>query len=515
MSHWHSIISAPRGWLRIAAALAVVATLATGCSNTDKPKYEEKPVTDLYNNGLDFLADGNYFKAAREFEEVERQHPFSIWAPRAQIMGAFAHFEGDKYDDAVISIDRFIQLHPNHVDAPYAYYLKSLAYYEQIVDVDRDQATTEKALRALDEVVRRFPASVYARDAQLKRDLAFDHLAGKDMSIGRYYLRSGKAVAAINRFRRVLRQYQTTSHTPEALHRLVEAYSALGLEDEAKRTGAVLGHNFPGSTWYADSYYLLTGERVDVKPSFSPSDWIDDSWDYLFVPKHAIGVVDLDAEPSRKDDLTTPVTDTGPTVASLGEFKPVPKDGDKAKAALAAAPSAGTPDSAAATASAASSASPTLPEPGSAKVVEQPTAVATSNNTALNAQLASAEGQQSSAAASAVGWQKAADAATDPATRERASKNVEIANSASTYWQARADLLRLAVNDPTNVTAKRSQEEQVAKTALTYWRTIEKHGESETERSVAAANAAEAEKALAYWKSQGRGWLGRLFRGNR
>jgi outer membrane protein assembly factor BamD len=503
----------------MAAAVAVVATLASGCSNTEKPKYEEKPVTDLYNNGLDFLAGGDYFKAAREFEEVERQHPFSIWAPRAQIMGAYAHFEADKYDDAVINIDRFIQLHPNHVDAPYAYYLKALAYYEQIVDVERDQATTEKALQALDEVVHRFPDSIYARDAQLKRDLAFDHLAGKDMSIGRYYLRSGKAVAAINRFRSVLRQYQTTSHTPEALHRLVEAYSAMGLADEAKRTGAVLGYNFPGSTWYADSYFLLTGERVVVKPSFNPTDWIEDSWDYLFIPKHAIGIVDLEAQPRRQEDLTTPVTNTGPTVASLGEFKPTPKEGANPKAPPANSkpaapenqPALGAP---AAVANIADSQTPVLPKPGSEAPASQAPATNPVDNVALKTQLASAEGQQTSAAASAIGWQKAADAAADPATRDRATQNVAIANTASTYWQARADLLRLAVEDPTNVTAKRSQEEQVARTALTYWRTVEKHGESETERSIAATNAAEAEKAIAYWKSQGRGWLGRLFRGN-
>ncbi len=505
MSHRHPVRKALRERLRAAAIGLAVAVSLAGCGGPEKPKYQEKPVAELYNKGVDYMGEGNYYKAAQEFEEVERQHPFSIWAPRAQIMGAFAYFEADKYDDAIIAIDRFIQLHPNHIDAPYAYYLKAISYYEQIVDVDRDQSTTEKALKALDEVARRFPDSTYARDAQLKRDLAFDHLAGKDMSIGRYYLRSGKTVAAINRFKRVLRDYQTTSHTPEALHRLVEAYIALGLTEEATRTGAVLGHNFPGSTWYADSYYLLTGDRVKVKASFNPTDWIEDSWDYLFVPKHAIGVVDVDGKPTHTDEEAAALlTDTGPTSATLGEFKPKPKDGApaEAKAPALPPPAAAKPDAA--------SPASALPVPDAKAAGQQPAARPIDAGQ-LQTQLASAERQQAGAAAAAAGWKTAADAATEPAVKARATQNADIATASSSYWQARADLLRLAQNDPTNVTAKRDLEVKVARSGLAYWQAVAQHGETPTERSIAAANAAEAEKALAYWKSQGPGWLGRLF----
>ncbi len=483
---------------RAIAAAAIIAVAVAGCGETKKPVYEEKSVAQLYNAGLDELSAGNYIEAAKQFEEVERQHPFSIWSPRAQIMGAYAYFEADNYDDAIINIDRFIQLHPNHVDAPYAYYLKALAYYEQIVDVERDQATTLKALEALDDVYRRFPDSVYARDAQLKRDLAFDHLAGKDMSIGRYYLRSGKPLAAINRFRSVLRNYQTTSHTPEALHRLVEAYTALGLKQEAERTAAVLGYNFPGSRWYADSYYLLTGERVVVNPQVEDRDWIERSWDYLFIPRHAIGIVDEDAEPERKQDLILPPEDTGPTVATLGGA-PVPDaQSDTAIETPAAA-------------AAAAGASATAQATRSGITPQQPTAADNAANIA--AQLEAADSQYATANASATGWRQAANAAANPATRQRALENVQIAESAADYWQARANLLRLAANDPGNVGAKRTVEQQVAKSALVYWRTVERLGESQTERTLAAQNAAEAEQALAYWDDQGRGWLGRLFGG--
>jgi len=252
----------------------LVATILGGCGSDEKPVYEERPVASLYNAGLNALAEGNYTGAAAQFEEVERQHPFSIWAPRAQIMSAYAYFEADRYDDAIINIDRFIQLHPNHQDAPYAHYLKALAYYEQIVDVQRDQSITAKALQALDDVQRRFPGSAYARDASLKRDLAFDHLAGKEMAIGRFYLRRGKPLAAINRFRRVLRDYQTTTHTPEALHRLVEAYLSLGLADEAQTAGAILGYNFQASPFYDDSYRILTGQNLS--PDAAGEGWLRD-----------------------------------------------------------------------------------------------------------------------------------------------------------------------------------------------------------------------------------------------
>jgi len=255
--------------------------LALGaCSGTPENTYVEAPVEDLYNGAMDALLADDVQGAIKLFDEVERQHPYSVWATKAQLMGAFARYRGNRYDDAVGALDRFIQLHPGNRDVVYAYYLKALSYYEQITDVGRDQETTALARAALDELVRRFPDSRYARDAKLKLDLTLDHLAGKEMEIGRYYLTRKQYLAAINRFRRVIDLYQTTTHVPEALHRLTEAYLALGLEDEAKKTASVLGHNYPGSEWYTDSYALLTG--VDVRPQSEKRGMVSRVWNSVF-----------------------------------------------------------------------------------------------------------------------------------------------------------------------------------------------------------------------------------------
>lgn len=245
----------------VAAAFAAFALLAlAACGETEEP-YVEKPVEELYNNAVNAMSNSNYRRAARLFDEVERQHPYSVWATRAQLQAAYAHYQSNKYDAAIVALDRFIQLNPSHRDVAYAYYLKALCYYEQIVDVARDARMTELALNGLQEVVRRFPDSVFARDARVKIDLTYDHLAGKEMEVGRFYLQRQQWLAAVNRFRTVVEKYQTTSHVPEALHRLTEAYMALGLVDEARRSTAVLGHNYPGSEWYADSYTLVgTGQ---------------------------------------------------------------------------------------------------------------------------------------------------------------------------------------------------------------------------------------------------------------
>jgi outer membrane protein assembly factor BamD len=178
-------------------------------------------------------------------------------------MSAYAFYEANDYDEAVAAAQRFIDLHPGHKDVAYAYYLIGISHYEQISDVGRDQKMTQLALESFDELMRRFPDSRYARDAGLKADLARDHLAGKEMEIGRYYLRRGKYVAAINRFRSVIDSYQSTTHVPEALHRLTEAYLSLGVAEEARRTAAVLGYNFPSSRWYEDSYGLVNGETLE------------------------------------------------------------------------------------------------------------------------------------------------------------------------------------------------------------------------------------------------------------
>ncbi len=248
---------------RLAAVLGIV--LLAACASTDEDEYVERPVEDLYNEAMDALQARDYRVAANLFDEVERQHPYSAWATKAQLMAAYGYYQYNDYDDAIVALDRFIQLHPSNPDVPYAYYLKGLSYYEQISDVSRDQKMTEYALKTLNELVTRFPDSKYARAAKIKIDLTHDHLAGKEMEIGRYYLRQGHYLAAINRFKAVIENYQTTTHVPEALHRLTEAYRALGVDEEAQKTAAVLGHNFPGSEWYIDSYDLMEGTQVREK----------------------------------------------------------------------------------------------------------------------------------------------------------------------------------------------------------------------------------------------------------
>jgi outer membrane protein assembly factor BamD len=228
-----------RNWKQCAAVVLTLATAA--CGGANKEAYIEKPVDDLYNQAMDQMVEERYTQAANTFEQVESQHPYSIWATKAQLMAAYAQYEAGNYDGAIVAADRFIQLHPGNRDVAYAYYLKAISYYVQIVDVGRDQKTTESALKALDDVVRRFPDSKYARDAQLKLQFTRDHLAGKEMEIGRYYLKRGQYLAAMNRFKRVIDQYQTTTHVPEALERLVECDLALGLTAEAKRNAAGLG----------------------------------------------------------------------------------------------------------------------------------------------------------------------------------------------------------------------------------------------------------------------------------
>jgi outer membrane protein assembly factor BamD len=246
-------------WRRSGCAGIVLLCLAIAACSSDEEVYVERPVDELYNSAMDDMQQADYKGAAKLFDEVERQHPYSPWATKAQLMSAYAHYRADEYDDAVASADRFIELHPANPDVAYAYYLKGLSYYERISDIHRDQEMTVQAKKTFEELVARFPESDYARDAKVKIELANDHLAGKEMTVGRFYLRRGQHLAAINRFRVVILQYQTTTHVPEALLRLTEAYTAIGLTEEARKTAAVLGHNFPGSEWYADAYRLVGG----------------------------------------------------------------------------------------------------------------------------------------------------------------------------------------------------------------------------------------------------------------
>lgn len=237
----------------------------SACTVNEEPEYVERPVSSIYNEAMDLLQNTQYRDAAQQFDEVERQHPYSVWATKAQLMAAYSYYQSNRYDDAIIALDRFTQLHPANRDVAYAYYLKALSYYEQISDVARDQKMTDLALKALNEVVKRFPSSEFARDAKIKIDLTYDHLAGKEMEIGRYYLDQKYYLAAINRFRTVVEKFDTTTHVPEALHRLTEAYLALGIQTEARKTASVLGHNFPNSEWYSDSFYLFEGKPVQVE----------------------------------------------------------------------------------------------------------------------------------------------------------------------------------------------------------------------------------------------------------
>jgi outer membrane protein assembly factor BamD len=248
--------------LKLLTAVVLAAGL-TACAGSGRAKEEkqfvEQPVEQLYNRAANLLDSRRWSEAAAAFEEVERQHPYSSWARRSMLMIAYANYEANKYDEAIQNAQRFISLHPGNESAPYAYYLIAVSQFEH-------QKTTELALGSLQEVVRRYPGSEYARDARVKMDMTYDQLAGKEMEVGRFYLSRDQHLAAINRFRSVIDDpnYQRTSHTPEALHRLVEGYLSVGMTDEAQRAAAVLGYNFPGSPWYSRSFALMTGKGVPV-----------------------------------------------------------------------------------------------------------------------------------------------------------------------------------------------------------------------------------------------------------
>jgi outer membrane protein assembly factor BamD len=253
----------PRHTLRrFALSLVALLPMLAGCGSSSKDEEASvnappAPVEDLYNNGIDALNARRFGSATDQFNLVEQNYPYSTWAVNAQLMQGYTQYLQNHYTDAIGTLDRFIQLHPAHRDVAYAYYLRALCYYEQIADIQRDQRGTDLAMNALQEVVNRFPDSAYARDSRLKIDLCRDHLAGKEMEIGRWYQGQHLYEAAIGRFQRVVDDYQTTNHVPEALHRLTEVYLLLGLRDQARKTASVLGYNYPGSQWYEDSYNNL------------------------------------------------------------------------------------------------------------------------------------------------------------------------------------------------------------------------------------------------------------------
>ncbi len=261
----------------LAAALAVSLSACAFYDDDAPVSRVDPPVEEIFAQAEALYEAGSYGSATKQYDEVERLYPTSSYAKRAILKSAqSSHAEGD-FGKAAISAGRFLDFYPSDERAPFAQYLIAISHYDQIVDVGRDQARTKQALQSLRELIARYPSSPYAAEAKLKLDLTLDHLAGKEMEIGRYYLKRGQYIGAINRFRAVVEDYQTTSHVAEALHRLVEAYLALGVTKEAQTAAAVLGHNFPGSDWYLDSYALLTGR--DLRPERDDESWIVKAYD--------------------------------------------------------------------------------------------------------------------------------------------------------------------------------------------------------------------------------------------
>lgn len=264
--------------LMTVAVAALTVSACAGSKPRQKLAYEERPVEALYNTGYQRLQSKRWTDAVDYFQEVERQHPYSEWSRRAILMQVYAYYQNNNYQDAIAAADRFIALFPGNPSAAYAFYMRAICNFEQIVDVGRDQAYAEAALVGLRDVVRRYPNTPYATDARVKIDMVNDQLAGKEMAVGRFYQRANQPLAALNRYKTVINNeaFQRSSHTPEALYRLVEVNVALGLTEEATRNAAVLGHNYPGSPWYAEAYALLTerGERPDVQPEAKRESWL-------------------------------------------------------------------------------------------------------------------------------------------------------------------------------------------------------------------------------------------------
>lgn len=267
-----------RALARVLALVLLIAPLSACSSFGDwfgskEDKVLDDPADKLYNEGLFLLNEKREYKAAaKRFEEVDRQHPYSEWARKALLMSAFAHYENRDYEDCITAAKRYVTLHPGSSDAAYAQYLIASSFYDQIPDVSRDQGRTEKAMQALEEVMRKFPSTEYAASAKKKIEVARDQLAGKEMEVARYYLKKKDFTGAINRFKVVVTQYQRTRHVEEALTRLTEAYMALGIVDEAQTAAAVLGHNFPDSRWYKDAYNLV--KAGGLEPNENPASWI-------------------------------------------------------------------------------------------------------------------------------------------------------------------------------------------------------------------------------------------------
>jgi outer membrane protein assembly factor BamD len=275
-------LSAGTRRLRLAASLIVLALPLSGCGTgalwdkffaKDEAAFQDEPADKLYNEGLYLMNERKDNRsAAKKFEEVDRQHPYSEWARKSLLMSAFASYQQGDYDSCIGSATRYVTLHPGSPDAAYAQYLIAASHYDQIPDISRDQGRTEKAMAALEEVIRKYPNSEYAASAKAKLEGARDQLAGKEMAIGRYYMQKRDYTAAINRYKTVVTRYQTTRHVEEALERLTEAYMTIGIVGEAQTAAAVLGHNFPDSKWYQDAYNIV--KSGGLEPSENQGSWI-------------------------------------------------------------------------------------------------------------------------------------------------------------------------------------------------------------------------------------------------
>ena len=269
-------------WIARAVAVTLLAPVLVGCDTLTslwggKEEQFEEPADKLYNEGLYLLNNKRDLKtAAKRFEEVDRQHPYSDWARRSLIMSAYTYYQAGMYEESIGASRRYIQLHPGSPDAAYAQYLIGSCYFDQIRDVTRDQDRTERAMQAFDEVVRKYPNSEYAISAKRKMDVGRDQLAGQTMMVGRYYMERRDYTGAINRFKIVVTRYQTTRHVEEALLRLTEAYLSLGVVSEAQTSAAVLGHNFPDSRWYKDAYALV--QQRGLEPSENRGSWISQAF---------------------------------------------------------------------------------------------------------------------------------------------------------------------------------------------------------------------------------------------
>lgn len=300
--------------IRNLLSIIVLAAALGGCSNKDDEPLADQPLDTLYSQGMTALGQKKYTKAAKLFDEIERQYPYSDWASQAQLMASYCYYLGQQYDKALTGLETFTQLHPAHTDAAYAYYLIGLCYYEQISALERDQKVAEMALDSFQEVIRRFPTTKYATDARYKMDLLLDTLAAKEMQVGRYYQKRKAYGGAINRFKGIVEQFQKTLQVEEALHRLVECYVALGLPKEARKAAVVLGHNFPGSTWYAETYKLLASMGETPERGGEDSSWLDTlklsknnpQDDPTYQPEEVFAPPSIDIRPPQADKQPAP-----------------------------------------------------------------------------------------------------------------------------------------------------------------------------------------------------------------